>query len=159
MTPEQEEKLAALKGAYLANLARVHEAASQEERDRVIAEHVHSYIADVGNDRELADAFVTWLKDHAGWAMVNEGIGRHTVLSQQYISDATPTGSASVPGGATFRVWAPRALGVYLNGVFGSRVYDQQTEDRLLARTPAAIGWGSRREHRMATNIASGSLA
>jgi len=82
MTPEQEEKLSTLKGAYLANLARVHEAASQEERDRVIAEHVHSYIADVGNDRELADAFLTWLKDHAGWAMVNERRGRHTVLSQ-----------------------------------------------------------------------------
>jgi hypothetical protein len=107
MTPEQEEKLAALKGAYLGNLARVHEAGSQEERDRVIAEHVHSYITEVGNDRELADAFLTWLKDHDGWVIVNEGIGRHTVLSQQYISDATPTGSALVPGGVTFRVWHP----------------------------------------------------
>jgi hypothetical protein len=93
-------------------------------------------------DRELADAFLTWLKDHVGWVMVNEGIGRHTVLSQQYISDATPTGAALVPDGATFRVWAPRALSVYLNGVFGSRAYDQQTEDRLLSKNPRGYWTG-----------------
>ena len=93
-------------------------------------------------DRELADAFLTWLKDHVGWVMVNEGIGRHTVLSQQYISDATPTGAALVPDGATFRVWAPRALSVYLNGVFGSRTYDQQTEDRLLSKNPRGYWTG-----------------
>jgi hypothetical protein len=59
MTAEQEQKLAALKGAYLANLARVRQAGSKEERDRAIAEHVNSYIAEIGNDRELADAFLT----------------------------------------------------------------------------------------------------
>jgi hypothetical protein len=132
----------ALKGAYLANLARVRQAGSKEERDRAIAEHVNSYIAEIGNDRELADAFLTWLKDHVGWVMVNEGIGRHTVLSQQYISDATPTGAALVPDGATFRVWAPRALSVYLNGVFGSRAYDQQTVDRLLSKNPRGYWTG-----------------
>jgi hypothetical protein len=142
MTPEQDEKLAALKGAYLANLAKVHQAGSKEERDRAIAEHVNSYIAEIGNDRELAEAFLTWLKDHVGWMMVNEGIGRHTVLSQQYISDATPTGAALVPGGATFRVWAPRAVGLYLNGVFGGRAYDQQTEDRLLSKNPRGYWTG-----------------
>src|SRR5436190_21409513 len=67
MTPEQEGKLAALKGAYLANLAKVREAGSKEGLDRVIAEHVNSYIAEVGNDRELADAILTWLKDPVGW--------------------------------------------------------------------------------------------
>jgi hypothetical protein len=36
MTPEQEEKLAALKGGYLANLAKVRQAANanKDERDR-----------------------------------------------------------------------------------------------------------------------------
>jgi hypothetical protein len=63
MRPEQQQKLAALKGSYLANLERVRQARSKEERDRAIAEHVNSYIAEVGNDRELADAFLTWLDD------------------------------------------------------------------------------------------------
>ena len=63
MTPEQEEKLAALKGDYLANLAKVRQAAHKEERDRAIAEHINSYIAEVGNDGELADAFLTWLNE------------------------------------------------------------------------------------------------
>ena len=60
MTPEQEEKLAALKGGYLANLAKVRQAANanKDERDRAIAEHVNSYISEVGNDGELADAFL-----------------------------------------------------------------------------------------------------
>ena len=64
MTPEQEEKLAALKGGYLANLAKVRQAANanKDERDRAIAEHVNSYISEVGNDGELADAFLTWVE-------------------------------------------------------------------------------------------------
>src|SRR5436305_1409682 len=102
---------------------------------------------------------LTHVYDHAGRARGADRSANLGLLSQQYISDATPTGSALVPGGATFRVWAPRALGVYLTGVFGSRVYDQQTEDRLLSKNPRGTGWGSRREHKMATNIASGSLA
>ena len=64
MTPEQEEKLAALKGGYLANLAKVRQAANanKDERDRAIAEQVNSYISEVGNDGELADAFLTWVE-------------------------------------------------------------------------------------------------
>jgi hypothetical protein len=42
----------------------VRQAASKEERDRAIAEHINSYINEVGNDRELADAFLTWMHDH-----------------------------------------------------------------------------------------------
>jgi hypothetical protein len=49
-------------GGYLANLAKVRQAANKEERDRVIAEHVNSYISEVGNDGELADAFQTWVE-------------------------------------------------------------------------------------------------
>ena len=44
------------------------------------------------------------------------------MLSQQNISAATPTGTTLVAGGATFRVFAPRATAVYLNGSFGGAV-------------------------------------
>jgi 1,4-alpha-glucan branching enzyme len=54
------------------------------------------------------------------------------MLSQQNISPATPTGATLVAGGATFRVWAPRATAVYLNGSFAGTAYDQQSDDRLL---------------------------
>ena len=55
------------------------------------------------------------------------------MLAQDHIDSATPTGTAPAPGGSTFRVWAPRASAVYLNGVFEGVAYDQQTDDRLLA--------------------------
>ena len=58
------------------------------------------------------------------------------MLSQQNISAATPTGAMLVAGGATFRVWAPRATAVYLNGRFAGAVHDEQTEDRLLGKNP-----------------------
>jgi 1,4-alpha-glucan branching enzyme len=58
------------------------------------------------------------------------------MLSQQNLSAATPTGAMLVAGGATFRVWAPRATAVYLNGRFAGAVYDEQTEDRLLGKNP-----------------------
>jgi 1,4-alpha-glucan branching enzyme len=54
------------------------------------------------------------------------------MLAQDNINAATPTGSCVRPDGATFRVWAPRASAVYLNGNFGGATYDAQTEDRLL---------------------------
>lgn len=54
------------------------------------------------------------------------------MLPQTHIDAATPTGATLVPGGATFRVWAPRASAVYLNGSFGGVTYDNQTNDRLL---------------------------
>jgi hypothetical protein len=49
------------------DLAKVRQAASKEERDRAISEHINSYITEVGNDRELADAFLTWMHDHVHW--------------------------------------------------------------------------------------------
>jgi len=51
------------------------------------------------------------------------------MLSQQNISANTPNGGNLVEGGATFRVFAPRASAVYLNGNFGDTVHDQQTDD------------------------------
>ena len=56
------------------------------------------------------------------------------MLSQQNIAAITPTGARLVPGGATFKVWAPRATAVYLNGCFAGVSYDQQTPDRLLSK-------------------------
>jgi 1,4-alpha-glucan branching enzyme len=40
-------------------------------------------------------------------------------LSQANITASTPMGAALVAGGATFKVWAPSAAAVHLNGVFG----------------------------------------
>ena len=64
------------------------------------------------------------------------------MLSQQNISATPPTGATLVIGGATFRVWAPRATAVYLNGSFAGTIYDQQTEDRLLDKDAAGYWTG-----------------
>ena len=40
------------------------------------------------------------------------------MMSQSNISPSTPMGATLAGDGATFRVWAPRALAVYLNGTF-----------------------------------------
>jgi 1,4-alpha-glucan branching enzyme len=64
------------------------------------------------------------------------------MLSQENISPTTPTGAKLVPGGATFRFFAPRALAVYLNGVFGGQAFDQQTEDRLLEKDASGYWTG-----------------
>jgi len=44
--------------------------------------------------------------------------------SQQHITAATPMGATLVPGGATFRVWAPRAAEVYISGDFNDWTKD-----------------------------------
>jgi len=54
------------------------------------------------------------------------------MITQQNISAQTPMGGTLVGGGATFRVWAPRATAVYLSGVFGGETCSGQTPDRLL---------------------------
>jgi len=56
------------------------------------------------------------------------------VISQENISADTPMGATLVSGGTTFRVWAPRATAVYLNGVFGGKTLNAQTDDLLLAK-------------------------
>src|SRR6266446_3383000 len=57
-----------------------------------------------------------------------------TMLSQQNISPQTPTGATLLATGATFRVWAPEAKAVYLNGNFDGQTHDKQTVDRLLGK-------------------------
>ncbi|MBB4199948.1 1,4-alpha-glucan branching enzyme [Rhodoblastus sphagnicola] len=51
-------------------------------------------------------------------------------------------GATVVQGGATFRVWAPLAKAVYLNGVFAGAAFDQQTDDRLLSKDPSGYWSG-----------------
>ena len=40
-------------------------------------------------------------------------------LSQANVTANTPMGATLVPGGATFKAWAPGAIAVYLKGTFG----------------------------------------
>jgi 1,4-alpha-glucan branching enzyme len=56
------------------------------------------------------------------------------MISQQNISPQTPMGATLVPGGATFRVWAPRATAVYVTGNFAGDSGTGQTPDRLLTK-------------------------
>jgi len=61
------------------------------------------------------------------------------MISQANCTATTPMGATLVSnqglagGGATFRAWAPRALAVYVNGVFGGVNHTGQTPDLLLA--------------------------
>jgi len=64
------------------------------------------------------------------------------MISQQNISVSTPMGATLLPGGgATFRFWAPRANGVYLNGVFGGVSMKGHTSATML--TKDAVGYWS----------------
>ena len=56
------------------------------------------------------------------------------MISQANILPTTPMGANLVDGGgATFRVWAPRATAVYVNGVFRGTPKVGQTDDLLMA--------------------------
>ena len=59
------------------------------------------------------------------------------MLSQSNISPTTPMGANLVPGGgATFRVWAPGASAVYLNGTFSGTSLNGQTDPLLMLKDP-----------------------
>jgi 1,4-alpha-glucan branching enzyme len=64
------------------------------------------------------------------------------MLSQAHISSDTQLGANVVAGGgATFRVWTPRALKVYLNGTFGGVTYSGQDPSCLLVKDAQGF-WG-----------------
>ena len=57
------------------------------------------------------------------------------MISQANILPTTPMGANLVDGGgATFRVWAPRATAVYLNGTFGGTPQTGQSDDLLMVK-------------------------
>lgn len=62
------------------------------------------------------------------------------MISQAHCGAGTPMGANLVEeigvesGGATFRVWAPRARAVYVNGVFGGASMVGQTDNLLMAK-------------------------
>ena len=56
------------------------------------------------------------------------------MISQANINDATPMGANLVGGGATFRVWAPDAHEVYINGTFGGNSSWQQVPSQLMSK-------------------------
>lgn len=57
------------------------------------------------------------------------------MISQANILPTTPMGANLVDGGgATFRVWAPRATAVYVNGAFGGTPRTSQTPDLLMLK-------------------------
>src|SRR5213595_276201 len=54
-------------------------------------------------------------------------------ITQDHISSSTPMGANLLASGATFRVWAPDAEAVYVNGVFGeTNLFRQDTDPGLL---------------------------
>ena len=56
------------------------------------------------------------------------------MISQAHITADTPMGATLVNVGATFRVWAPRALAVYLTGTFGGVPQLDQTPEQLMVQ-------------------------
>ena len=56
------------------------------------------------------------------------------MLPQTNVMPTTPMGGTLVPGGATFRLWAPRATAVYLMGAFNAWTIDPAWQ---LSRGPA----------------------
>jgi 1,4-alpha-glucan branching enzyme len=65
------------------------------------------------------------------------------MISQANILPNTPLGANLVAsGGATFRVWAPRATAVFVNGAFGGASKTGQTDDLLMAKDAAGYWTG-----------------
>jgi hypothetical protein len=80
-------------------------------------------------------------------------------LSQANLTADTPMGAALIVGGATFKVWAPSAAAVYLNGVFGV-VADWTTSaspNLAHARRRRLLVGGFSRASPTATSTSSGS--
>jgi 1,4-alpha-glucan branching enzyme len=64
------------------------------------------------------------------------------MISQEHIAAETPVGATLIEDGACFKVWAPRAKAVYLNGIFDGTAYDTQGDDRLLLKDGAGYWTG-----------------
>ena len=63
-------------------------------------------------------------------------------ISQNHISSNTPMGANLFADGATFRVWAPDARAVYVNGVFsGTNAFRRDTDPGLLLQKNSDGRW------------------
>jgi hypothetical protein len=68
----------------------------------------------------------------ANWHALPHAVPRMSA-SQEHITNATPMGANIVPGGATFRVFAPSARAMYINGIFdGVDFFRRDADDSLL---------------------------
>jgi 1,4-alpha-glucan branching enzyme len=63
-------------------------------------------------------------------------------MSQQHITADTPLGANLVDGGATFRVWAPRANSVHLIGRFGGTDRWTPNDDNLMVASNGGVWSG-----------------
>jgi 1,4-alpha-glucan branching enzyme len=63
-------------------------------------------------------------------------------ISQNHISSNTPMGANLFADGATFRVWAPDATAIYINGVFsGMNAFRKDTDPGLLLQKNGDGRW------------------
>jgi len=62
-------------------------------------------------------------------------------ITQDHVSPHTPMGANLVADGATFRVWAPRAQAVYVNGQFGATALWPRSHRDLLLRSDGRGYW------------------
>src|SRR5690348_8599698 len=63
-------------------------------------------------------------------------------ISQTFVSANTPMGANLFANGATFRVWAPDARGVYINGAFGGTdAFRKDTDPGLLLQKNSDGRW------------------
>src|ERR1051325_5525044 len=65
------------------------------------------------------------------------------MIIQQNIDQNTPMGANLAAGGATFRVWAPGAVSVYLNGSVGGSDFWQKDQDPAFLLTTDSRGYWS----------------
>src|SRR5579871_3543277 len=76
------------------------------------------------------------------YTLCSGGLNGGPVLAQTHVGPETPTGATLAPGGAVFKVWAPRADAVYLSGRFGGVSVGGQTSDRLLTKDASGYWTG-----------------
>jgi 1,4-alpha-glucan branching enzyme len=62
-------------------------------------------------------------------------------ITQDHVSSHTPMGATLVADGATFRVWAPRAQAVYVNGQFGATASWPRAHPDLLLQKDGRGYW------------------
>jgi hypothetical protein len=73
----------------------------------------------------------------------NQSAATNSMITQQHIDGNTPMGANLTADGATFRVWAPGARAVYLNGLLGGKDLWKKDQDPGLFLTKDGAGYWS----------------